>query len=403
MPRDSSGNCTQVAGNPVVTNTPIATLWGNNSMADIYAILQDSLSRTGLGGMQAPLQLYDGVVATPGLSFALEPSTGLYRVSAGKLGVSALGVQYMTFDATNGVFISSLANYGGIFLQGTQSNVAIRLNNTTVTTGKDWRISSDSTGRLSFLIGTSFQAGIGPTGGLVMGAPTGGDKGIGTVNCTQIYVNGAALSGGVTTVSGTANQIVSSGGANPTLTLASAGIVIPGGTTGGSKGAGTLNAAGLYVNGAAVLPQIPSNYSAIKPADTVRSSTNVPADDPDLVFTGLPLGKYTIDALLRISCTTTAAQGFRYQFNGDVADPQSQLLTLMDVTGSLAMSSVRDCYAGDNFPVTAAGTVYTIHAKGVITVILAGGKVAVQWAQQSSSANSTKLLAGSYFTLNRAG
>lgn len=40
------------------------------------------------------------------------------------------------------------------------------------------------------------QAVIANDGGLVMGAPTGGSKGAGTVNATQVYVNGVAVAGG---------------------------------------------------------------------------------------------------------------------------------------------------------------------------------------------------------------
>lgn len=45
MPRDSSGNYTLPAGNPVVTQTLITSNWANTTLSDIAAALTDSLSK----------------------------------------------------------------------------------------------------------------------------------------------------------------------------------------------------------------------------------------------------------------------------------------------------------------------------------------------------------------------
>ena len=57
MSRDASGNFTLAAGNPVQAGTVITTQWANPTLSDIAAALTDSLSRTGKGGMQAPLAM----------------------------------------------------------------------------------------------------------------------------------------------------------------------------------------------------------------------------------------------------------------------------------------------------------------------------------------------------------
>jgi hypothetical protein len=51
-------------------------------MADLAAMLQDSLSRTGKGGMLVAFLNADGTVSAPGISFLNEPNSGLYRVGA---------------------------------------------------------------------------------------------------------------------------------------------------------------------------------------------------------------------------------------------------------------------------------------------------------------------------------
>lgn len=146
-----------------------------------------------------------------------------------------------------------------------------------------------------------------PTTGTLVGAPTGGVKGVGTINATGLFVNGVAVgvgSGSVSSVamtvpaflsitgspittsgtlavtySGTALPIANGGtgatsagaartalgaaasGANtditslsPTgsITLSPTTGTLIGTPTGGVKGAGTINATGLFINGVAV-------------------------------------------------------------------------------------------------------------------------------------------------------
>jgi hypothetical protein len=63
-------------------------------------------------------------------------------------------------------------------------------------------------------------------GGVFLGAATGGDKGAGTINATGIYVNGVALSG-----SSLSNTGLTSGVLNSTTTLATAISLVIGGTS----------------------------------------------------------------------------------------------------------------------------------------------------------------------------
>jgi hypothetical protein len=92
MPRDSSGNYTLPAGNPVVTGTTIASSWGNTTLNDIGSVLTNSLDRNGNGHMLAPLTVPNGVVGAPSLAFNSDTTTGFYLISAGRIGLAVGGV-----------------------------------------------------------------------------------------------------------------------------------------------------------------------------------------------------------------------------------------------------------------------------------------------------------------------
>lgn len=83
MPRDSNGTYSLPAGNPVVTLTTIASTWANSTLGDIATALTGSLARDGSGGMSGPLKLTNGLIGAPALSWATEPTSGLYRNAAG--------------------------------------------------------------------------------------------------------------------------------------------------------------------------------------------------------------------------------------------------------------------------------------------------------------------------------
>ncbi len=119
MPRNSSGTFTLAAGNPVVADTLIATGWANPTLDDIASALTDSLSRSGSGSMLAPFRLYDGTLAQPGLAFNAESSSGLYRASAGVLGLGVLGVQVVQLEAAKVSVQQNLAMGPGKSISGT--------------------------------------------------------------------------------------------------------------------------------------------------------------------------------------------------------------------------------------------------------------------------------------------
>ena len=95
MSRDTNGNYTLPAGNPVVTDTLITPAWGNGTCSDLGAEITNSLDRSARGGMLAQLKLVDGYAGLPGIAFVAETTSGLYRISAGLLGLSLIGSEIL--------------------------------------------------------------------------------------------------------------------------------------------------------------------------------------------------------------------------------------------------------------------------------------------------------------------
>lgn len=105
MPRNSSGTYSLPAGNPVVTATVISSVWANTTMSDIGNEITQSLDRSGDGGMLAPLQLDNGLIGAPGLTWSSETSSGLYRAGAGDFRYSIAAVDKLQLT-TNGAKVA---------------------------------------------------------------------------------------------------------------------------------------------------------------------------------------------------------------------------------------------------------------------------------------------------------
>ena len=75
MPRDALGVVTLPVGNPVVSGTAISADVQNATVADHASMIEDSLSRSGKGGMNAAMKFADGAAATPSVTFTTEPTT----------------------------------------------------------------------------------------------------------------------------------------------------------------------------------------------------------------------------------------------------------------------------------------------------------------------------------------
>lgn len=112
MPRAANGNYTLPVGNPVVTNTPVSSTVQNTTMSDVAAALSDSLSRSGLGGMLAPLPFIAGTVNSPGFTWSTELVSGFYLAGTNDMRATVAGVQRMRWTSVGCDIWDTTANAG---------------------------------------------------------------------------------------------------------------------------------------------------------------------------------------------------------------------------------------------------------------------------------------------------
>ncbi len=333
MPRDSSGNYTLPgAYNPVVTGTIISSTWANNTLSDIASALTDSLDRSGRGGMLAPFKMADGTVLLPGLAFNNETTTGFYRPSAGVLGISVLGVNALSIDATQALFAkiprfasapvgsTDLANKayvdaaaGGAAAAGSLTGTTLAANvvNSSLTslgtlTGLTVVGTTTLTGNLNITGGIGATGGITAGGGFV-GNLTGNVSGnASTASLASALTPGRNINGVL--FDGTANITVAA--AAGTLT----GTALPGTIT-SAPGLAVNNpygAAGTVLGGGLIVkygttPNIPTDTDNV----VVTFATPFPNACIAVVgscSTGYPVGGST--EAFSIACHTFSTTGF---------------------------------------------------------------------------------------------
>ena len=110
--RNASGTYTLPTGNPVVSGTVISSSWANTTLSDIRTEMTDSLSRSGKGGMLAPVLCVAGTSAAPAFSFTTDPTSGLYRAGAGDLRMAVAGADKEKWTST-GVTITGTETVSG--------------------------------------------------------------------------------------------------------------------------------------------------------------------------------------------------------------------------------------------------------------------------------------------------
>lgn len=163
--------------------------------------------------------------------------------------------------------------------------------------------------------GATFTAG-----SVVVGAPTGGGQGTGTINATGLYINGVAVATGtVTSITGTANQIAASA----------------------STGAVTLS-----------MPQnviIPTPSSGV--ALTVNAAT--PSGASDRAMTVVGSAAVGGDARLGITTTTNGDA----QLHLDTQGAQNWTITNKRSDGSFRISGSQSVGTSDFVTMTSAGNV----------------------------------------------
>lgn len=125
MPRDSSGNYTLPAGNPVVAGTLIEAPWANSTMDDIAVQLNNVLTRDGALGPTTQFALVSGTISRPGLGFSAETSLGLARLRAGTISMVSGGAEVFAVTGSGVTIPGDLVVQGDVTFPGGMVNQII--------------------------------------------------------------------------------------------------------------------------------------------------------------------------------------------------------------------------------------------------------------------------------------
>jgi hypothetical protein len=185
-------------------------------------------------------------------------------------------------------------------------------------------------------------------------------------------------------------------GAGSIATQAASGVAITGGSVTGitdlaiaDGGTGASSAAAARANLGIVDP-------VVKTANTTRTATTTLTADPDLAVALLANTKYRIRG--HVPYTTVAAADFKFQFSGPASPTLVNITRRANAPGSAATAAL---FTDDAFAVSASvtGTVDgagSVSFEGVIHVGANAGNLTFDWAQVTSDAGDTIVLAGSY-------
>lgn len=116
MPYNGSGTFT-LSQPAFVPNTPIASAAVNSDLSDIATGLTTAITKDGQTTITAAIKFANGAVGLPAMTFASDANTGIYRVSADVLGLSAGGTLILSV-ATTGITITGSFSPSGQLLEG---------------------------------------------------------------------------------------------------------------------------------------------------------------------------------------------------------------------------------------------------------------------------------------------
>ncbi len=151
---------------------------------------------------------------------------------------------------------------------------------------------------------------------------------------------------------------------------------------------------------------------AVKPGNTARPSQVTLAADPDLAIT-IPLANaaYEVEAVLFASSAANAAGDIQYQFTYPAGaslslqtlGPHNSLASGSQADGEWFFVALDSASPSTAVPVGASVAGAGAVLKGRLTVGATTGSLVLWWAQQTSNASATTLLAGSYLRIRRVG
>lgn len=232
------------AGTVAVSGQPISSVAYNASLTDMTNNVFNAawpITYGGTGTVDGSALVPDGSASAPGVRFQNETNTGFYRVSAGIIGVSVLGVQVGTYTATGfspaTPFIITSTDAGATagpivdLYRNSASPAASDVIGQLIFNGKDsatnkqeyadiQAVISDATStsedgilQLRTVVAGTVANRVSVGAGLFTAGATGGDQGANSVNASSYYIAGAAFGrpaiGTEVSVSSTATTLTS--------------------------------------------------------------------------------------------------------------------------------------------------------------------------------------------------
>lgn len=153
----------------------------------------------------------------------------------------------------------------------------------------------------------------------------------------------------------------------------------------------------------------PERYSAVKPSSTARTSTTTRTADPHLTLTLRANVSYTLSGLLILSSAANAAGDFNMDFafpaNAVVhwggVGPNNTITSGSFIGGEFQAQSNQTVSPTGATPYGCTTVPNTVLLSGYVAVGATAGSLTLQWAQQTSNANATTLITGSWLRLDR--
>jgi hypothetical protein len=366
MARNASGAYTLPTGNPVVTDTTVTSTWGNTTMTDVATEMTASLSRTGKGGMLAPLKTINGTAGAPVYTFTNFPTSGWYIAGAGDVRMSITGTDRLKVLAT-GIEVA-----GNITTTGTAMTLGQN--------GSTFQISRNTADQTVQFSGGS---GTGVGANLIMYGQSHASA------ANDFYLRSG------TTVFFSWNddigQVQLSSGTTPTANLTLTGNS---GSELATFAGNVAMAAGKTVDGrdvsvdGAKLDSLSPLLTAVKEADESVTSSTTLQDDDDLQVTLEADSFYKLEAFVfAFSASTTP--DFKYLF---VASDGSWSGLRFDLNGT---QDIDDSFPALNLNLS-AGTAEILRITVSVQTGGSGGVFKLQWAQNISNGTATTVKAGSF-------
>ncbi len=110
MPYNGSGTFSTTTS--FVADTTISSDDMNTLLNDIASGLTNAMTKDGQSGATGQIKLSSGTVAAPGLAFASETGTGLYRIGGSNVGIALSGTKYVDISTTASNFVAPVQSNG---------------------------------------------------------------------------------------------------------------------------------------------------------------------------------------------------------------------------------------------------------------------------------------------------